>query len=124
MNGVLQRIEDEVEQGQEVDNRAREGGEEMLKDVESAAGVSILTTSSAPTAPSITSVVSGGSGTTAIAGSLPVGPGIGAVSGRPGERTPAAEKSVLSRVKRNYIYFSSLLQEPEAKWRQSGSFVA
>lgn len=35
------------------------------------------------------------------------------------ERTAAAEKTVLSRVRRNYIYFSSLLQEPEAKWRRS-----
>jgi len=35
------------------------------------------------------------------------------------ERTPAAEKSILSKVRRNYIYFSSLLQEPEAKWRRS-----
>jgi hypothetical protein len=37
----------------------------------------------------------------------------------PSERTAAAEKSVLSRVRRNYIYFSSLLQEPEAKWKRS-----
>lgn len=37
----------------------------------------------------------------------------------PTERTPAAEKSILSKVRRNYIYFSSLLQEPEAKWRRS-----
>ncbi|KAF8997878.1 hypothetical protein BDQ17DRAFT_1400949 [Cyathus striatus] len=35
------------------------------------------------------------------------------------ERSPAAEKTILSRVKRNYIYFSSLLQEPEAKWRRT-----
>lgn len=35
------------------------------------------------------------------------------------ERSAAAEKSILSRVRRNYIYFSSLLQEPEAKWRRS-----
>ena len=35
------------------------------------------------------------------------------------ERSPAADKSILSRVRRNYIYFSSLLQEPEAKWRRS-----
>ncbi|KAG9313239.1 hypothetical protein JVU11DRAFT_6701 [Chiua virens] len=35
-----------------------------------------------------------------------------------GERSTAAEKSILSRVKRNYIYFSSLLQEPEAKWKR------
>lgn len=36
-----------------------------------------------------------------------------------GERSAAAEKSILSRVKRSYIYFSSLLQEPEAKWKRS-----
>jgi len=35
------------------------------------------------------------------------------------ERSPAAEKSIQSKVRRNYIYFSSLLQEPEAKWRRS-----
>ncbi|KAH9941967.1 hypothetical protein B0H21DRAFT_824300 [Amylocystis lapponica] len=35
------------------------------------------------------------------------------------ERTAGAEKSILSRVKRNYIYFSSLLQEPEAKWKRT-----
>ena len=34
-------------------------------------------------------------------------------------RTSAAEKLILARVKRNYIYFSSLLQEPEAKWKRS-----
>ncbi|KAI0073061.1 hypothetical protein K474DRAFT_1667048 [Panus rudis PR-1116 ss-1] len=35
------------------------------------------------------------------------------------ERTAAAQKSILARVKRNYIYFSSLLQEPEAKWKRT-----
>ncbi|TFY74631.1 hypothetical protein EWM64_g9380, partial [Hericium alpestre] len=35
------------------------------------------------------------------------------------ERSAAAEKSILSRVRRNYIYFSSLLQEPEAKWKRT-----
>lgn len=34
-------------------------------------------------------------------------------------RIPGAEKLILARVKRNYIYFSSLLQEPEAKWKRS-----
>ncbi|TDL26649.1 hypothetical protein BD410DRAFT_530254 [Rickenella mellea] len=34
-------------------------------------------------------------------------------------RTPAADKSILARVRRNYIYFSSLLQEPEAKWKRN-----
>lgn len=40
----------------------------------------------------------------------------------PAERSAAAERSILSRVKRNYIYFSSLLQEPEAKWKRSEFF--
>ncbi|KAE9405446.1 hypothetical protein BT96DRAFT_916169 [Gymnopus androsaceus JB14] len=35
------------------------------------------------------------------------------------ERSTGAEKTILSRVKRNYIYFSSLLQEPEAKWKRT-----
>jgi hypothetical protein len=35
------------------------------------------------------------------------------------ERSLEAEKTILSRVKRSYIYFSSLLQEPEAKWKRS-----
>lgn len=35
---------------------------------------------------------------------------------RPG-RSSAADKSIASMIKRNYIYFTSLLQEPEAKWR-------
>ncbi|XP_006461684.1 hypothetical protein AGABI2DRAFT_185799 [Agaricus bisporus var. bisporus H97] len=35
------------------------------------------------------------------------------------ERSAASAKSILSRVRRNYIYFSSLLQEPEAKWRRT-----
>ena len=48
---------------------------------------------------------------------------VDAVAGRPltMERSATAEKSILSKVRRNYIYFSSLLQEPEAKWRRSMS---
>ncbi|KAJ9093063.1 hypothetical protein QFC21_006556 [Naganishia friedmannii] len=33
-------------------------------------------------------------------------------------RSPAQEKSIGSLIKRNYIYFTSFLQEPDAKWRQ------
>ena len=49
---------------------------------------------------------------------------VDAVVGRPltMDRSAAAEKTILSKVRRNYIYFSSLLQEPEAKWRRSMSF--
>ena len=32
-------------------------------------------------------------------------------------RSHAAEKSIASLIRRNYIYFTSLLQEPEGKWR-------
>lgn len=38
-------------------------------------------------------------------------------------RGPAFDKSILARVRRNYIYFSSLLQEPEAKWKHSEYFA-
>ncbi|KAF8336174.1 hypothetical protein F5887DRAFT_1161379 [Amanita rubescens] len=116
LNGVLQRVEDEDEERRRLEDQIKEGEEEILRDVESAAGVSIITTSSAATGRSVPSVASVGSGTTLTGGSSS---GMNAALGRPGERTPAAEKSVLSRVRRNYIYFSSLLQEPEAKWRQT-----
>ncbi|GHJ89029.1 hypothetical protein NliqN6_5431 [Naganishia liquefaciens] len=33
-------------------------------------------------------------------------------------RSPAQEKSIGSLIRRNYIYFTSFLQEPDAKWRQ------
>ena len=50
---------------------------------------------------------------------------VDAVVGRPlmMERSAAVEKTILSKVRRNYIYFSSLLQEPEAKWRRSTFFL-
>nr|XP_019050191.1 hypothetical protein I302_00616 [Kwoniella bestiolae CBS 10118]OCF29121.1 hypothetical protein I302_00616 [Kwoniella bestiolae CBS 10118] len=33
------------------------------------------------------------------------------------QRSDAAQKSIASLIRRNYIYFTSLLQEPEQKWR-------
>ncbi|KAK0466749.1 uncharacterized protein EV420DRAFT_1505146 [Desarmillaria tabescens] len=79
---------------------------QILQDVSSAAGLSFDTTSSLNTsAASATSVAS--------TSSIPV------IARPHTERSPAAEKSILSRVKRNYIYFSSLLQEPEAKWKRN-----
>ncbi|PBK99948.1 hypothetical protein ARMGADRAFT_1051766 [Armillaria gallica] len=79
---------------------------QILQDVSSAAGLSFDTTSSLNTsAASATSVAS--------TSSAPV------ITRPHTERSPAAEKSILSRVKRNYIYFSSLLQEPEAKWKRN-----
>ncbi|PFH50939.1 hypothetical protein AMATHDRAFT_60111 [Amanita thiersii Skay4041] len=116
LNGVLQSLEDEEGDQRSIQPSIQEGDEEMLRDVESATGISIVTSSSSvATGQSMSTVGSGGSGTT-VAPSMSMA---GGVPGRPGERTVAAMKSVLSRVRRNYIYFSSLLQEPEAKWRQT-----
>jgi hypothetical protein len=77
--------------------------QQILQDVSSAAELSFHTVSSVNT-------------TNTASSSTSVAP---SVSRPPAERTAAAEKSVLSRVRRNYIYFSSLLQEPEAKWKRT-----
>ncbi|KAJ2930041.1 hypothetical protein H1R20_g7047, partial [Candolleomyces eurysporus] len=74
---------------------------QILQDIASAADLSIRTASSVGT----------------IASSISGSPSLPGLSNP--ERTAAAQKSILSRVKRNYIYFSSLLQEPEAKWRRT-----
>ena len=79
--------------------------QQMLQDATSTADVSFLTTSSNATG---RSTLSGSSGSRAL--QLPH-PATG--------RSAAQEKSILSRIRRNYIYFSSLLQEPEAKWKRS-----
>lgn len=68
-------------------------------------------------AASIVTTSSGKTQRTAPGGLAGSGPG-----GRPGipgvrsMRIPAAEKAVVTLVRRNYIYFTSLLQEPDAKW--------
>jgi hypothetical protein len=78
---------------------------QMLQDATSNADVSFLTTSSNATGGS---TMSGSTGSRAL--QLP----------RPtAGRSAAQEKSIMSRIRRNYIYFSSLLQEPEAKWKRS-----
>jgi len=78
---------------------------EMLQDATSTADVSFLTTSSNATG---RSTLSGSSGSRALQ-----------LSRSAAGRSAAQEKSILSRIRRNYIYFSSLLQEPEAKWKRS-----
>ncbi|KAI9067930.1 hypothetical protein FKP32DRAFT_1588126 [Trametes sanguinea] len=79
----------------------------MFQDASSTAEKSFATHSSVATAATSTSRAS------TIGGERPQ------ISRTLTERSAAAEKSILSRVKRNYIYFSSLLQEPEAKWKQT-----
>lgn len=78
--------------------------QQLLQDVSSIADASFQTSSS------VSSVGTIGSGGSPIRAQLVK---------EVGERSAAAEKSILSRVKRSYIYFSSLLQEPEAKWKRS-----
>ncbi|KAI0630642.1 hypothetical protein C8Q77DRAFT_1075272 [Trametes polyzona] len=79
----------------------------MFQDASSTAEKSFQTQSSVATSATSTSRAS------TVAGERPQ------ISRTLTERSAAAEKTILSRVKRNYIYFSSLLQEPEAKWKQT-----
>ncbi|KAH0836854.1 hypothetical protein J3R83DRAFT_8642 [Lanmaoa asiatica] len=78
--------------------------QQLLQDASSVADASFQTSSS------VSSVGTIGSG------ALPIRPHL---VKEVGERSATAEKSILSRVKRSYIYFSSLLQEPEAKWKRT-----
>lgn len=102
LNGIPQSIE-EVE---ERDPSSYHTAEQVLQDVSSTMDLSFQTSTSVGT---MNSVPSTSSSTATLVR-------------RNAERTAAVEKSILSRVRRNYIYFSSLLQEPEAKWRQ-GAFT-
>jgi hypothetical protein len=79
---------------------------QMLQDATSTADFSFHTASSAATGGT---TMSSSSATKTVSQPLPSS----------AERSAAQEKSILSRVRRNYIYFSSLLQEPEAKWKRS-----
>ena len=99
LNGLPQTIQDIEER----DPSSNFISDSILQDMSSTADLSFHTVSSIGTVNSTASTSS--SAPTLV---------------RPhAERTAAAEKSILSRVRRSYIYFSSLLQEPEAKWRRS-----
>jgi len=82
--------------------------QEMLQDATSTAEFSFQTASSTATA-----------GSTASVSSDSKSPAFPQLVRTMTERSAGAQKSILSRVRRNYIYFSSLLQEPEAKWKKS-----
>ncbi|KAL0071320.1 hypothetical protein AAF712_001176 [Marasmius tenuissimus] len=100
LNGVPQTIKD-LEHNRFSTSGA--GPQQIFQDLASAMGVSLTSSSSVGSASGISSVASSSGSVTPISK----------------ERNPAAEKSILARVKRNYIYFSSLLQEPEAKWKRT-----
>lgn len=84
--------------------------QKMLQDATSSGDLSFHTASSLNTAESIAESVA-----TSSSKALVEAP----INRPPTDRSAAMEKSIISRVRRNYIYFSSLLQEPEAKWKQS-----
>ncbi|KAF5379410.1 hypothetical protein D9615_006499 [Tricholomella constricta] len=98
LNGLPQTIQDVEDR----DPSSYFISEQILQDVSSAVDLSFHTTSSLGTVNTTASNES-----------------VHSLVRPAAERTAAADKSVLSRVRRNYIYFSSLLQEPEAKWRRT-----
>lgn len=101
LNGVPQSIKEFEEQRNPSSYAAAQS---IMLDVGSATDVSLPSSSSVH-----------GSSATSLASSSSAPPLIRVAT----ERSMGAEKTILSRIKRNYIYFSSLLQEPEAKWKRS-----
>ena len=108
LNGIPQSIQTIEER----DPSSYVVAQKMLQDASSSGDISFRTASSSNTAESVAdSEVSAASTRT---------PGRPQSDKMAADRSAAMEKSIISRVRRNYIYFSSLLQEPEAKWKQSG----
>lgn len=101
LNGVPKPIEHIEER----DPSSYYMSQQILQDASSTADLSFHTASTSSTSQSTAS----SSGTTTRP----------PLSRMPTERTAAAEKAILSQVRRKYIYFSSLLQEPEAKWKRT-----
>jgi hypothetical protein len=92
-----------IMEAEERDPSSNSISQTILQDIASAADLSFHSSTS-----SVGTMDSGRSTSSAIA-----------IARTPTQRSAASEKSILSRIRRNYIYFSSLLQEPEAKWRRS-----
>ena len=125
LNGIPHKVETVEERNPSSYNPGMMIPNHISQDATSAAQISFQSISTSSAAESSTvsvpSSIGGGSNKTSpldlIPGPVPPGP---PTAGGPfGERSDSAKKSILSRVKRNYIYFSSLLQEPEAKWKPS-----
>ncbi|TFK48480.1 hypothetical protein OE88DRAFT_1737738 [Heliocybe sulcata] len=102
LNGVPKPIE-EVE---ERDPSSYFMSQQILQDATSTADLSFHTASTSSTA----AESAASSSRTTMRPSL---------NRTPTERTAPAEKAISSQVRRKYIYFSSLLQEPEAKWKRT-----
>lgn len=106
LNGLPHAVEDIVNR----DLKSFSMSDKLLRDASSAANVSISTNTSLTTVESEASSVS----SPRKPPLLRTDSGVSVIP-----RGLAFNKSILARVRRNYIYFSSLLQEPEAKWKRS-----
>lgn len=109
VNGLQHAVEDLVDR----DLKSFAMSHQLLQDASDVASVSINTNNT-----SVSAVESDTSTTSSMRKPtlLRTDSGVGVVP-----RGPAFDKTVLARIRRNYIYFSSLLQEPEAKWKRSMS---
>jgi hypothetical protein len=125
LNGLPHKVEAVEERDPSSYNPGMMIPNHIAQDATSAAQISLQSASTSSVAErstvSVPSSLGGGSSNISpldlVPGPVPPGP---PTPGGPfGERPESAKKSILSRVKRNYIYFSSLLQEPEAKWKPS-----
>ena len=125
LNGLPHKVETVEERDPSSYNPGMMIPNHIAQDATSAAQISLQSASTSSVAErstvSVPSSLGGGSSKISpldlVPGPVPPGP---PTPGGPfGERPESAKKSILSRVKRNYIYFSSLLQEPEAKWKPS-----
>lgn len=100
LNGISQLTHDVEERS--LENMIIGEQQQILQDASSAANVSLRSSST------VSSVGTIGSGSTPLHTRL--------LSGLAEKST--LDKKLMAQVKRSYIYFSSLLQEPEAKWKR------
>ena len=129
LNGIPHKVDAVEERDPSSCNPGMMIPNHIAQDATSAAQISLQSVSTSSVAESNTvsmpSSIGGGSSKTSpldlIPGPVPPGPPTS--TGPFGERSESAKKSILSRVKRSYIYFSSLLQEPEAKWKPSEVYL-
>ena len=125
LNGIPHKVETVEERDPSSFNPGMMIQNHIAQDATSAAQISLQSVSTSSVAESNTvsmpSSIGGGSSKTSPLDLIPgpVPPRPSSPGGPPRERSESAKKSILSRVKRSYIYFSSLLQEPEAKWKPS-----
>ena len=129
LNGIPHKVETVEERDPSSFNQGMMIPNHIAQDATSAARISLQSISVSSVAESSTvsvpSSLGGGSSKTSPLDLIPgpVPPEPPTPGGTLGERPESAKKSILSRVKRNYIYFSSLLQEPEAKWKPSKAYL-